>query len=121
MALPDALAAPLRTALELEGFPASVIDDSGNINPLAFVSGLYQQIEIRTAISPPIVIALTSVQQGGGPNPFVAFLKPTVLLKSASSTASIAPYGVASDISGWVIGGAIILGLVGIGYALGSR
>lgn len=108
----------VRAALVGQGFPADTINDDGTLNPASLLALVYDTIEFRSAATPPIVIntkdLLTPSTQ---PNPFLQWLKPTVVLKGAQQQTVIAPLGESQGSWGVPLGGAAAL--VGLGFALG--
>ncbi len=118
MALPSALVPALRSALQSQGFPRSSVTDAGNIDPAALLSGVFHTIELRSAATPPITIKTAELQFGGPPNPWLSFLKPTVIMTGPAGRTLIAPYGEAGD---GTLGAVVVVGgLVGLGVLLGK-
>lgn len=101
----------------------NLIDAFKTGNPAAAFASLYEQMEVRTLFSPPIVTSTQELlRQVDGPEGKVDFLvsllKPTIILRGNAGTAVIAPGGPADTAGGWRFAG-VILAIVGVGFALG--
>lgn len=118
MPLPAATIPILRAALQNQGFSQDVIDSQGNVNFGALASTAYDTVEFRTALTPPITVKLTEV---GNAEPGIgAWLKPMAIFRGKAGQVVVAPNGEPWGL-GWIALPAIVLGLVGVGYALGRR
>ncbi len=108
----------VRAALQGQGFPADTINDDGSLNPASLLALVYDEIEFRSSATPPIIIntkeLLTPSTQ---PNPFLQWLKPTVVLRGSGQQTVIAPLGEAQGSWAVPLGG--VAALVGLGFALG--
>lgn len=112
------LVQPLRAALQAAGFPADTIRDDGSINPAGLLAGAYDEVEFRSSATPTIKMQTANLLQGG-PNPFLAWLRPTVVLRGRlTGETVIAPAGVSKGGSILPIAATVAV-LVGVGYALG--
>ncbi len=116
--IPAVFIAPLRLALTSQGFPAETITNDGRINPAGLLAGAYDTIEIRSNVSPPIIIDTRELLKDGGPNPLMNTIKPTIVLSGASGRNLIAPYGVA-DSGGWIVPLFVAGFLLGVGVLVG--
>lgn len=94
----------------------------GGVPAQAFAS-LYDTLEIRTAITPPVninVAQLLSQGQGGQPSQpdlIVRLLKPTVVLHGAAGDINLSPSGDPGD-GTWVLVG-LVTGLLLTGFMVG--
>ena len=111
--IPPALVGPIRAALVSQGFPGQSILDSGNLDPAALFSGVYDRLQFRSHLTPPIGIDLATA--GGPPSLFTRLVRPTIILSGQAGRTVIAPEGEASP----VVGALVSLGLVGVIFALG--
>ena len=118
MAIPVALIAPLRAALQAEGFSPMTVTDQGELNAAGLLSAAFDSVEFRTELTPPVVVTMNSLLDGQPPNPLTSWLKPTVILKGAAGTSTIAPLGVSMNGS-WLQPLIAVGGLIGLGYLLG--
>lgn len=117
MAIPTPLVPTLRAALEASGFPGSTVANDGTINPAGFLAGVYDTVEFRTMLSPPIKFNTRDLlAQGGAPNPFVGFLKPTVILSGPNGQNIIAPVGAAGT-AGTYVGLFAVAAIFALGFA----
>lgn len=117
MAIPVQLIQPLRNALVSQGFSAQTINNDGTINPAGLLAAAYDEVEFRSAATPPIILRTNELLQEGPPNPFIQWLKPTVVLRGKAGTNVIAPMGPAQG--SWLPPLLGIGALVGLGYLLG--
>lgn len=80
----------------------------------------YSTIEIRTAVSPPVMMKVADLLDTKAPPSAVSqFLKPTVILTDrAGGRNVIAPYGVAQNGSA-LPGVLLVLGILGAGFVAG--
>lgn len=119
-AIPSVMIAPLQAALQSQGFPATTIRPDGTLNPAGLLAGLYSDIEFRSSATPSIHMRTAELGQGGTPNPFLAWLRPTVILRGAGGETVIAPVGVSEG--GSILPGAlVVVGLVGLGVLIGKN
>ena len=87
------------------------------------VSSLYDTVEVRTALSPPIRVPTSDILQINPNDPnakppwWLSWMKPTVIFSGAGGRQVVAPAGVAGD--GTVPMLLIIGAVVGVGFALG--
>lgn len=89
-----------------------LIDAFQQMNPASAVSALWDTIEIRTALSPPLVFKTKELFDTGAPaSPFQKFMKPTVVFSGAAGRQVVAPYGVAGD--------GTLIAVLGIAFVLG--
>lgn len=90
----------------------------GNIDAGGAISLLYDQVEVRTALTPSIFFPI-SAQGAAQPNPLrdgiIKILQPTIIFSGPAGTQTIAPYGATAGETSWLpviaIGGAVILGI----------
>lgn len=117
--LPSFVAGPARDLMVQQGFPSDSIDADGNFNPAAILSGVISEVEIRTNFTPKVVLDISKLAHGQrqGPNPLMAVLRPTIVLRGKAN-ATIAPYGEAGQ-GGWLGITAVVGGLIAFGWFLG--
>lgn len=120
MGIPSVLIQPLRAALQSQGIDPRTITDDGRINPAGFLAAAFDEVEFRSSLTPSITIRTADMLRdpGGPPNPFLAWLRPTVVLRGRAGETYIAPAGVSKG--GSILPGLLIVGtLVGTGFVLG--
>lgn len=83
----------------------------------------YSTIEIRTAVSPPVVVSVADLLDNKAPpSPVAKFLQPTVILTDKAGNKNvIAPYGVSEGSTGGLLAIAGLLGLVFFAGRLSAR
>jgi len=91
----------------------------------AALEAIAPSITISTTLTPPLTIDLTG-GGGGSPSGLLMFLRPVVTLNSPAGPITIAPAGQSTGINPsvgtWaVLAGAMLAGLIGVGYYLGSQ
>jgi hypothetical protein len=120
--IPGSLVPVVRSALVSQGFPPGTVRDNGTINPAGILAGVYEQVEFRSSGTPTIVMntrQLAGTGRSEEPNPFLRWLRPTVILRARDGGETvIAPAGPSQD--GSVLPLALaVAGLVGFGVVLG--
>lgn len=88
-------------------------------NPAAAFASVYDSMEIRTTLTPPVVTGTAGLFSGGDgrPNFMLNFLKPTVILRGRGGEVVVAPNGKAGD---GTVGFVVVVGtLVGLVFMLG--
>ena len=118
MPVPASLISPLRSALASQGFPSSSVDEAGNINPGAILSGAYNKVTVRTRLFPPIPLN-TANALSSEPGWVTKLIQPAVVFEGQFGKSTYAPWGDPGQNIGWLATTAIVLGLMGIGYAIG--
>lgn len=120
MGIPSALINPLRAALQSQGLDPATIRSDGTINPAGFLAAAFDEVEFRSSATPTITLRTSELlnEQQGPPNPFLQWLRPTVVLRGRGGETVIAPLG-ASKGGSILPGLGVVLVLVGVGYALG--
>lgn len=80
----------------------------------------YSTIEVRTTVSPPVVMRVADLLDNKAPpSAFSKFLQPTVILTDKAGVRNvIAPYGIAENGSA-LPGVMVLLAIVGAGFVLG--
>ena len=99
---------------------ANLIDSIASGNPAAALANLYDTIEVRSSVSPPVRLNVASLVDSGQPSKpswFAQMLKPTVVLSGSGGRAVVAPYGEAGD--GTLITVLTLGGLFGLGVLVG--
>lgn len=115
--IPGVLIGPLRVAFQSQGFPPEMVKDDGTINPAGLLATVYDEVEIRSSLWPTQTIRVNELLKSGNPNPFLQWVKPTVVLRGKGQETIIAPYGASPGGSVIPVVGAVV-GLVGLGYLL---
>jgi hypothetical protein len=115
--IPQVLIAPLRVALQSQGFPSEMVKDDGTINPAGLLAATFDEVEFRSALTPTVRVNTRQLLKEGRPNPFLAWARPTVVMRGAGQEAVVAPWGQHAGGSIIPLTGAA-LGLVGLGYLL---
>ena len=93
----------------------SLTDSHGNWTPYAAAAELFDSVEIRTKVTPPIKLNIRSLEDPS-PNPYLNQIKLALILRGPAGTKVIAPYGeVPGENEGesnlWKIGGVVVGGL----------
>jgi len=115
--IPSLLVGPVRQAVAQQGFPESIITDSGDLNTDALMAALVETIEIRTEWTTPVTVSVKGLVEGPS-NPLWAALKPTIVLSGAHiGRQVIAPYGEASEDGS---GNALFLAVLGAAAFFGT-
>lgn len=86
-------------------------------DPAAAFAAVYDTMEVRTSLSPPIVTSTQDLLSTGPQSWLVSFLKPTVVLRGQAGAVTVAPAGAAGDGTFGFL--AALAGLVGVGFVLG--
>jgi hypothetical protein len=97
---------------------ASIFNANGSLNPAGILSSAFKEIEFRSSASPNYVMNLEAAAAGAGPpNPFMAWLRPTLILRTIDGTeTTIAPAGPSGG--GSILPAvAVVAVLFGLGYA----
>lgn len=114
--VPPALAPAIQAYLMQQGQPM-VIDGNGNLDAGGVIALAFNEVEIRTSLTPSLVFPIAPSGQPGNPamQELVHQLQPTVVFRGPAGTQTIAPYGAAQGAESWLpviaIGGAIVLGI----------
>jgi hypothetical protein len=111
--VPPLLVGAVRSLLAAQGVDPSALSASGELDPTGLITMGFDKVEIRTALSPPVVVDLRAK-----PDPenqkLLKFVQPAVILTGRAGKATIAPFGVPSGISAdaRAVGANIAVGLV---------
>lgn len=97
-----------------------IMDSRGNWTPHNAFAQFFDTVEIRTKVTPPLVLSIRSILEPGPPNPTMNRLKPTMIFRGPVGTKVIAPYGeVPSAEEGrenaWRISAGIVGSIMGVG------
>ena len=116
-AIPAVLIQPLQAALQSQGFPAGTVRSDGTLNPAGILAGAFTEVEYRSSLTPTIRLQTAGMLAEGPPNPFLAWMRPTVVLKDKlGGETVIAPAGVSQG--GSVLPALLVVAaLFGAGYA----
>lgn len=109
---------PIQDLLQSQGFPRAALRPDGNFDLSLIASGLYDQAEVRTTLSPPIKLGIRELLADGPPAPIVRLLKPTIILTGRAGRLVIAPGGEAG-INGGYSGAALLLSATAALFLLG--
>ncbi len=119
--VPPALVPAVQAYLQTQGQNPNILRGDGSFDEAGLIGLAFNQIEVRTAITPPLVFPITA----GGPSQptamqqVVAELQPTVIFSGPAGTFTVAPYGATSGETSWLPVAAIGLGIVvGIGWLI---
>lgn len=103
MQIPQALIGPFRSALQSQGFDPNTIDAYGNIQAAGLISAFYDQVTIRTSVTPDLVFPISAT--GSPPSELqqelLNQLQPTVIISGRAGTTVLAPYGQAMGQKSW--------------------
>jgi hypothetical protein len=82
----------------------------------SLLASVVGEVEVRTAVTPPVRIHVARGSSRLGP-----LLRPTVALRDQHGVVfhTIAPFGPAPELAGYLVAGGVVLLLVGAGFALG--
>lgn len=70
----------------------SLVDAKGNLTPYTAVAQFFDEVEIRTKVTPPIKLNIRNLD-APGTNPILDKLKPAFILRGPIGTKVVAPYG----------------------------
>lgn len=117
--IPQLAIAPVRAALVSQGFPARSILDDGSVDPAMLLAGVFDALEFRSKLTPPVTVRVEELSGGAPPSGFAQWIQPAVVFSGRGGKTAIAPFGVPEVSYGWIGAGGIVVGLLGIGYLLG--
>lgn len=96
----------------------NLIDALKQGNPAAALANVYDHIEVRSMVTPPVHVNVLEALDSSQPtSPLVKFLKPTVIFSGPYGRTVVAPYGESGD--GTLMTVLAIVGLVGLGVLIG--
>lgn len=118
--VPYSLIGVVRSGLQTQNVDPMIVKDDGSLDYARLITSAFDTVEIRTTATPNWRIDLkpgAPPPEGAPPQlPFVASLKPTVVLSGRFGKAVIAPYGVAEGsgtlATGLKVVGALLVGLL---------
>ena len=118
--VPPVLVGAVRNVLNAQGLPSSILSDSGELDTTALVTLGFDKVEVRTALTPPVVVDLKGPSDPAATE-LLKTLQPAVILSGRAGRATIAPHGVPSGTgvtatvkkAGLSIGLGLAAGLVG--------
>jgi hypothetical protein len=125
--VPAALVGAARSSLRAQGFDPDLIKPNGEIDPAGLITSAFETVEIRSALTPPMVIKLR-----GPSNPntqkLIDEVQPMLVLQGKAGRYQFAPSGVPTTLNMSSIGttlgfgiGAALLGLLFVGAAVFRR
>jgi hypothetical protein len=103
MAIPQPLVGALRNALQNEGLDPNTIDWNGELHPEGLVAAFYNQVTVRTSVTPDLVfpISPTGAPPSDVQQELLNQLQPTVILSGPAGAFTLAPYGQAVAARSW--------------------
>lgn len=118
LALPPAAASVLRSVLTAEGFPADTIGPDNALDPVLFLSGFYNTLDVDSNI----VGGSIPLSAFGGPSgPILGLLRPEVTFSGRAGVASWAPKGKPIPWLKWIVLPALVAGIFALGYGVGQK
>ncbi len=106
-----------RTLISSQGGNPWMINNDGTLNPDGVLALFWNNVEIRTSVTPPIKFPIGPTGTPSSPSAdlLVKSLKPTVILSGPAGQITVAPYGTVVAESWWpaIIAGGLGLALVG--------
>jgi hypothetical protein len=119
--IPPALVPTVRAYLQQQGLNPNTIAYDGSLDAGGIVSNFYNQVTVRTAVTPDLVFPIN--QSGEPPNAvakqLLDQLQPTVIISGPAGSFVLAPYGQAVGQRSWLPIAAVGLGaVVFIGWAI---
>lgn len=115
--IPSAIVGTLRATLVSQGFPPTTIDNEGNLDPIALLSGVYDTVEFRSHAAPPVKLRLDALSGPSGS--FVKFLRPTVIFTGKGGRAVLAPEGEALNTVGTLVAALAVGSIFYLGFRVG--
>lgn len=109
----------LRAALQSQGFPAGTIKADGTVDAAFLLSGVFQQIEFRSNLTPSVQVNVAELSADAPASPWAKMLQPTVILHGTGGSTTIAPTGVSKDGVGLVVGLGLVATLIALGFMFG--
>ena len=95
----------------------NLLDALAQGDPAKAFASFYDSLEVRTTLSPPIVVRTIDMLTPSPQSWVVKLLKPTVVLRGGAGAVVVAPAGPAGDGSMRFLG--FMVALVGAGFVLG--
>lgn len=115
--IPPELVPLARGYLLQKGQNPDIFGNGGSLDGGALTSILYNQVEIRTSATPPLIFPIgpAGPPTDSATEALIQQLQPTIIFTGPAGRLEIAPYGAASGASSWIpfalLGGAIVLGI----------
>lgn len=119
--IPAALVPAVRSFVQSQGGDPYLVNNDGSVNPTATVALFFNEVRVKTAVTPELVFPINA--QGQAPDPLMQEvldqLRPTVTLTGPAGTVIAAPYGMPQGQRSWwpvglAVGGAVLF----VGWAL---
>lgn len=113
--LPPALVPAARAALSNQGLDPNIIGFDGGLNGQGLVGVAFNQVTVRTAVTPDIVfpISASGPPTNRATQELLNTVQPTVILSGPAGTYELAPYGSAQGGTSWLplalVGGGLVL------------
>lgn len=106
-----------RNLIAAQGGNPLMLNNDGSLNPDGVLSLFWNNVEVRTSITPPLLFPIgpTGTPTDPATEALIRSLKPTVILKGPAGEIVIAPYGtvVAQSWLPVALGGLAVLGVLG--------
>jgi len=127
--VPSSVVPIVRGAFMSQGIDGSMISDSGDVEPQALIALLFDTIEVRTRLTPSLVIDLKRAPVEGGDRLLKEIIQPELIFRGNAGEFKLNPYGEPTGISpevgkwGWIAGlgiGGLLLAMILLG-AKGAR
>lgn len=119
--IPAAVVPAVRSFIQSQGGDPNLINYDGSVNPTGAVALFFNEVRVKTAITPELVFPINA--RGAAPDPvmqqFLNQLQPTVTLTGPAGTVVAAPYGMpVGQRSWWPVGLAVGGAVLFVGWAL---
>lgn len=106
-----------RNLIASQGGNPFMVNDDGSLNPDGVLALFWNNVEVRTSVTPPILFPIgpTGTPADPATEALIKALKPTVILKGPAGEVVVAPYGTVVAKS-WVpvaVAGAALVAVVG--------
>lgn len=103
-----------RSLIASQGGSPYLLNDDGSLSPDATLALFYNEVEVRTSVTPPLRFPIGPTGTPADPttDALVRQLKPTVILRGPAGEVTVAPYGTEVATSWWPVilaGGATVL------------
>ena len=110
--IPRFLVPVVRDAFRRAGINPAAVLESGDLDFSRLAASTYNKVEVWSRVTPTFTMAVDEILASGPPNPWLAFLQPTIILSGPAGRQVIAPYGVAErgTVANW--SAPMVLGLL---------
>lgn len=118
--IPTALVPAVQAYIASQGQNPNLIGNDGSISPEGIVAFAFNEVTVRTAITPDITFPISASGAPADPTiqQLIATLQPSVTLSGPAGTVNVAPFGQAAGTGslGWwpiALGVTAVLGFAG--------